>query len=63
MECQHEFIGNRNGVACRRCGKSMTAEQYRLYLHPPEPPKKKAQTPPYDESKPKAARKRKEAEA
>ncbi len=39
MACEHEFIGDKAGVLCRRCGLRMTAEAYRRARHPPAPPK------------------------
>ena len=52
MTCNHpigKLIGTANGVTCKACGKTLTPEEYRRHLHPP------------DAEKPKTPRKRKEA--
>lgn len=64
MDCKHEFIGDRQGVCCGRCGLRMTPEAYRLHLHPPAPQDQEEQpAPPAREPKPKKGQSRKEAEA
>ena len=64
MDCKHEFIGDRQGVCCGRCGLRMTPEAYRLHLHPPAPRDQEEQpAPPAREAKPKKGQGRKEAEA
>lgn len=30
--CKHEFIGTVSGVHCKKCGISMTTEEYSQYL-------------------------------
>lgn len=72
MDCKHEFIGDKHGVCCRRCGLRMTPEEYRLHLHPPVPQDQEEQpmpdnqpeqtAPPHKEPKPKKNQGRKEAE-
>lgn len=44
MSCNHEFTGTNKGVHCKRCGFSMTAEEYGKYIKPAsaETPAKKA---------------------
>lgn len=32
MECKHEFIGTVFGVSCKKCGVSLTAEEYGAYI-------------------------------
>lgn len=65
MDCKHEFIGGSDGVTCRLCGQGMTQEQYRLFLHPPEPKEpeepEEQPAPADDEPTPKKKQGRKEA--
>lgn len=47
MECVHEWQGIKDGVVCLKCGKRLSAEEYRkLTAEPkPEPKKRKAKEP------------------
>ena len=38
-ECQHEWVGDSDGVTCAKCGKRLTAEEYRKGLKAEEPKK------------------------
>lgn len=33
-ECKHEFIGTAQGVSCKKCGLSLTAQEYGKLVNP-----------------------------
>ncbi len=33
MSCIHVFIGSTDGVCCQKCGKKLTANEYKTYLN------------------------------
>lgn len=44
MTCNHPthmLTGTALGVTCRACGKVFTPDEYRAFLHPPDPGKTK----------------------
>lgn len=43
MSCNHQFIGDAEGVTCELCGIRMTAEEYRSFLSGEFPRKEEPQ--------------------